>query len=95
MSKTCTFTQDADAYAWSAHDVSLHILFDKLKANGSFVPTILGGGTFGYLELPVSVDQYAIFSQEPFIHPVNPGPFVTPEVGISAHPSMTLELELC
>ena len=52
-------------------------LLRQVKVNAQIVPTTLGGGQLGYLDLVISANDYAaILNSAPFQRPVNPGPFI-------------------
>eukprot|EP00957_Ditylum_brightwellii_P119750 9136048-Ditylum_brightwellii.AAC.1 len=54
-------------------------LQDEIRANAQTVDTILGGGANGHLGLVCNATTYAtILGADPYIHPVNPDPLVTP-----------------
>jgi hypothetical protein len=58
---------------------SLEILTTKLKANAGSVPSTLGGGQHGHLGIILSAAHYTTLPHTvPWVHPVNPGPFVPP-----------------
>lgn len=61
---------------------SLQTLTTELKANAGSVPSTLGGGQHGHLGLLLSAVRYAALPHtEPWVSPVNPGPFVPPAGG--------------
>jgi hypothetical protein len=61
---------------------SLQTLTTELKANAGSVPSTLGGGQHGHLGLLISPLRYAaLVHTEPWVSPVNPGPFVPPAGG--------------
>ena len=61
---------------------SLQTLTTELKANAGSVPSTLGGGQHGHLGLLISPVRYAaLVHTEPWVTPVNPGPFVPPAGG--------------
>ena len=53
-------------------------LKDKLKTNASKIPSKLGGGNFGHLDLVLSTAEYALISDTPYIEPQHPGPLQIP-----------------
>ena len=56
---------------------TLHHLKNKLKANASLVPTILGGGNNGYLGMVlIPTDYRRTAPNDPFTRPPNPGVLV-------------------
>ena len=63
-------------------------LLRQVKRNAQRVPTVLGGGQFGYLALVIEVASYnTIHGSAPFIRPHDPGIF-TPDhpIGVRAIP---------
>ena len=63
------------------HFDSLKILLEELKASASSVPSMLGGGMYGYLSLLISATRYATLSVTAFDSPGNLGPFDPPAEG--------------
>jgi hypothetical protein len=53
---------------------SLYKLRNELKANAQAVTSSLSDGAHGHLALVLSVTQYALLTNQPFVRPVHPGP---------------------
>ena len=58
---------------------SLKRLYDQLKINAQCVPSTLGGGAHGHLGLVLSAVEYQLVTLQPFIRPLDPGPFQLPQ----------------
>jgi hypothetical protein len=52
---------------------ALLVLKNQLKANATSVPSNLSDGLHGHIFLVLTPAQYALFSNDPFIHPLHPG----------------------
>ena len=52
---------------------SLRKIKNKIKANTASVPCDIGGGSYGHLELVLTVAEYVNITQTEYIFPVHPG----------------------
>ena len=63
---------------------NLKTIKDKIRTNSTSVSSELGGGTNGNLGLISTNTEYVMVSEEPYVRPIHPGPFVLPTgVGIT------------